>query len=214
MAFSRALSYTMNGAGPGADEALAHPYVRAALAQIDTYAPHLVLSQAPNYCDLEMIETKVLEGNYEVTVVDYLQKIPDLEGAQGIDRYSASVEGLKNLAMEAECLVIAVSAVDAHALQAGRLKVDGLRGAHALAHEADVILALNDKLNVVSKSHLSYDSTLYDRFRNEAVFGVEKNRRGRPGLNVEFTKDFAHFRFEPRGRYVAERLIDDVVVNE
>lgn len=213
-AVASALAYTMNGAGDPDSEVLRHPLVRAAMSQIDGYAPRLVLSQAPHYCDLALIEKKATSGDYGVVVVDYLQKIPSLHGVMGIDRYTNSVEGLKNLALDSECLVIAVSAVDAHAMEERRLKVDGLRGAHALAHEADVIMTLNNKINVVSRTHLAYDSTLFDRFSQESVFTIEKNRRGMAPVYVECTKDFQRFRFEPKGRFVAEKLIDDVVVKE
>ena len=38
------------------------------------------------------------------------------------------------------------------------------------------------------------------------VFSVEKNRNGPSDVELEFRKDFANFRFDPAGRWVAERL--------
>ncbi len=213
-AVSDALSYTMNGAGDPDSTVLEHPIARAALAQMEDYAERLVLSQAPNFCDLDLIQTKVEDGDYDVVFIDYLQKVPSLRGLVGIDRYTNTVEGLKNLALDNECLLIAISAVDAGAMAERRLTLDGLRGAHALAHEADVVITINAKLRVVSRSHLAFDSTLYDEFSRHAVFTIEKNRRGMAPLNIEFEKDFARFRFHPKGRYVAEKLIDDIMVME
>jgi hypothetical protein len=46
------------------------------------------------------------------------------------------------------------------------------------------------------------------------VFGIEKNRDG-PGLvDLEFRKDFANFRFDSHGSFVAEQLVDDVLFEE
>ena len=83
-----------------------------------------------------------------------------------------------------------------------------------LAHEADVVVTLNAKISVVSKTHLAFDATLFDEFNSYVVFTIEKNRRGMAPLTVEFEKDFAHYRFEPKGRFVSEKLIDGIMVNE
>jgi replicative DNA helicase len=214
VAVAQALSYTLNGGGDPDSDLLKHPVIRAAMAQIEAYAGRLILSQAPNYCDLESIERKVERGYYDVVIVDYVQKVPSLDGLVGVDRYTNTVEGLKNIALDAECLVVGVSAVESAAMESRRLKLDGLRGAHVLAHEADVVITLNNKISVVSKSHLAFDSTLHDEFSRHVVFTIEKNRRGPAPLTVEFEKDFARFRFEPKGRFVAEKLIDDIIVLE
>ncbi len=213
-AVAEAIAYTMNGAGDPESRALDHPVVKAAMAQMATYAERLVLAQAPNFCDLDVIASKSEQGDYDVVMVDYLQKVPSLRGLVGIDRYTHTVEGIKNMALENECLVVALSAVDSAALSERRLGIDGLRGAHALAHEADVVITINNKLRVVSRSHLAFDSTLFDAFSRQSVFTIEKNRRGMAPLNVEFEKDFARFRFHPKGRYVAEKLIDHILVTE
>ena len=103
-AISDALAYTMNGAGDADSTVLDHPIARAALAQIESYSDRLVLSQAPNFCDLRQIEEKVTAGEYDVTVIDYLQKVPAPAELIGIERYTHTVEGLKNLAMDSESL--------------------------------------------------------------------------------------------------------------
>lgn len=192
------------------------PVVRAALAEIDEYAAHLTLSQvASATADIEMIRKSVAEADEKIDVVfvDYLQKVP-VPGLHGIDRFSQIVESLKNLAVTEHCHVVAVSAVGEGALDEQRLHLEGLRGAHVLAHEADVIIALNRKLRVVAKAHLAFDSTLAARFARTIVFTIEKNRRGLAPLDLEFDTDFSHFRFDPRGRFVAERLVGGVSGDE
>jgi hypothetical protein len=41
------------------------------------------------------------------------------------------------------------------------------------------------------------------------VFSIEKNRGGPNLIDLEFRKDFAHFRFEPDGGVVAEKLVSE-----
>ena len=65
---------------------------------------------------------------------------------------------------------------------------------------------LNEKLAVVSRAHFVHSPTRAEEFHRHVVFSVEKNRNGTPDVNLEFEKDFAHYRFHPRGRWVAERL--------
>jgi hypothetical protein len=43
---------------------------------------------------------------------------------------------------------------------------------------------------------------------------VEKNREGPAPVHLQFTKDFANYRFDPDGSYVAERLVGDGVVED
>ena len=80
------------------------------------------------------------------------------------------------------------------------------RGSTALAYEADAIVVLNEKLAIVSRAHVAHSPTRAEEFHRQVVFSVEKNRNGTPDVNLEFEKDFAHYRFHPRGRWVAERL--------
>ena len=81
-------------------------------------------------------------------------------------------------------------------------------------YECDVALILNDKFNTVSKVHLAYDPVRAETFRDWVVFTVEKNRGGPNLMDLEFRKDFLHFRFHPEGGMVAEKLIDERVYSE
>ena len=74
---------------------------------------------------------------------------------------------------------------------------------------ADVIVLLNPKFDAVSKVHTAHDPVRAESFKHEVVFTIEKNRDGPAPIDLEFSKDFEHFRFEPTGGFVAERLIDE-----
>jgi hypothetical protein len=65
---------------------------------------------------------------------------------------------------------------------------------------------LNEKLAVVSRAHLAYSPTRAEEFKRKVVFSVEKNRNGSSDIHLEHEKEFGHYRFDPRGRWVAEHL--------
>ena len=66
----------------------------------------------------------------------------------------------------------------------------------------------------MSRSHLAYDTTLYEVFAKTLVLTVEKNRRGPARVDREFRKGFARFRLDPSGRFVSEQLIDDILIDQ
>ena len=94
------------------------------------------------------------------------------------------------------------------------MRTHHLRGSSALAYEADVILVLSNKFDVVARHHLTYDLGNAERFRQWAVLSVEKNRFGRDGVDLEYRKRFEQGRFEAEGREVTEQLIDDRIFTE
>jgi hypothetical protein len=59
---------------------------------------------------------------------------------------------------------------------------------------------------VVSRAYLAYSPTRAEEFDRQVVFSVEKNRNGTADIDLEFEKDFPHYRFHPRGHWVTERL--------
>ena len=97
--------------------------------------------------------------------------------------------------------MLAIVAADREGLAAGRrLRVHHLRGSSALAYEADIVLMINDKYDVVARHHLVYDVGNAERFRNFAVMSIEKNRSGLDRIDLEFRKRFEQGRFETEGR--------------
>ena len=151
-------------------------------------------------------------GEAPVVLVDYLQKIP-VDAPTEEERITAAAEGLKDLALELGAPVMAVSAADKSSLASGhRMRTHDLRGTSALAFEADVVMILSDKVDVVSREHLLYDLGNVQRFRDWSVLTLEKNRHGRADVEIEFAKDFEHGRFITEGQQVRERLIDERVI--
>lgn len=148
-------------------------------------------------------------------VVDYLQKVAVRpEPPDEPEKVRRITEGLKELALTYEATVVAVTAADRAALDARRVRLHHLRGSSAIAYEADVVVLMNDKFQCVSKVHLAYDAVRAEQHRYWVVFSVEKNRGGPTSVDVEFRKDFVHYRFDPAGGYVHERLVDERIVEE
>lgn len=202
----------------GLEEAVAAvPAVGAALQRLRTYADRLTLVRASGaHTGLPEIEALVRDmgtsDSPPVVLVDYLQKIPvHPEPPTEAEKVTRTVEALKDLALLHHLPVVLISAVGRSGLEEPRVRLHHLRGSSAVAFEADVVIMLNDKHRAVSKVHLSYDSVGAQRFRDWVVWSIEKNRGGPTLVDMEFQKDFAHFRFDPEGGFVSERLADDRV---
>ena len=154
-------------------------------------------------------------GHGSVLFVDYLQKVsvrPEpLDEAEKVTRVA---EALKELALRQNVLVVAIVAADREGLHARRVRPHHLRGSSALAYESDVLVVLNDKSRIVARAHLTYDPVRAESYKDYVVMTVEKNRRGVAPVDMEFRKDFAHYRFDTNGSHVAERLIDERIDTE
>jgi replicative DNA helicase len=150
-----------------------------------------------------------------VLVVDYLQKVAmHPEPAVESEKITRVTESLKDMALTYKIPILSVVAADKEGLQSRRLRLHHLRGSSALMYECDVAVILNDKFNTVSKVHLAYDPVRAETFRDWVIFTVEKNRGGPNLMDLEFRKDFLHFRFEPEGGLVAEKLVDERLYSE
>jgi len=206
----------------GLGERLAHiPFAAEGLDKVLEYAPQLHLHRSTGaYTTLEVI-TKAVEQIWRsgdtppVVFVDYLQKVPVPQAATEDDRITTVVERLKDLALDAEIPIIAIAASDKRGLESGkRMRAQHLRGSTALAYEADVLLVLAEKYDVVARHHLVFNAASAQGFRDYAVLTVEKNRNGRDGLDIQFKKRFDQSRYEGDGDRVAEQLIDERVYVE
>ena len=195
----------------------AHPLAASAYEVFHSYADRLLLLRASTHTGLADLATLVggRSGDTAVLFVDYLQKVPvDLAMLEESERVTRVAGGLKELALAHNIAVVAAVAADRDGLLARRLRLHHLRGSTALAHDADVVVTLNEKWNAVSKTHLAYDATRARTYRQWAVFSIEKNRDGPALVDLEFRKDFANYRFESHGSFVAEQLVDDVLFEE
>jgi replicative DNA helicase len=158
----------------------------------------------------ELMRDTSTDRTTTVLFVDYLQKIPlQPEPSSESEKVTRTVEGLKDLALEHHMPVVLLSAVDAEGMRASRLRMFHLRGSSAIAFESDVVVMMNSKEKAISKVHLTYDAVRARDFRNWAVFSIEKNRGGPNLVDLEHRKDFVHFRFEPEGGMVSEKLVDE-----
>jgi replicative DNA helicase len=186
------------------------PLLLQARGRLAAYADRIVfVTGSGAHTDVNAIRdlTAEFQGQPVALFVDYVQKVPVFPtAAREGERVGRVIEGLKQLALDQKIVVIAISAADQAGLDARRLHLRHFRGSTALAYEADAVVVLNDKLAVVSRAHLAYSPTRAEEFHRQVVFSVEKNRNGSPDVNLEFEKDFGHYRFNPRGRWVADRL--------
>lgn len=178
--------------------------------ELESYAHRLHLVGASGaHTDLEALSDLAAQHD-AVLFVDYLQKVAVRpEPASEADKVTHVAEGLKEIALSRQVPVISVVATDQRGLEADRVRLHHLRGSSAMVYESDVVLMLNEKTSAVSKVHLSYDPVRAETFRDQVVFSLDKNRAGPSGLDLEFRKDFAHFRFDPDGDMVSEQLVDE-----
>jgi replicative DNA helicase len=148
-------------------------------------------------------------------VIDYLQKVAAPEAQDGVDLAEHIVEGLKDLSLDLDLPVLAIVAADMEGVREGRrMMIHHMRGSSALAYEADLILVMNDKFDVVARHHLVYNTGNAERFRDFVVISIEKNRTGLDSIDLEFRKRFEQGRFETDGSPVGEQLVDERVFVE
>ena len=190
------------------DEAAGVPALHALTSYADRFMVATVAGARTGLDDVGDLVRKAA-ADRPLVVVDYLQKVrvPG-DPANEDERVTLVVEGLKDLALEADVPVLAIVAADKAGVDGGRTRLHHLRGSTALAYEADVALLLNDKHTIVARHHLMYGTVNAEQYQQWAVCSVEKNRSGRNGVDLEFRKHFTHGHFDPQGRVVGEQLVD------
>jgi replicative DNA helicase len=189
------------------------PLLRAALANINEYSKRLHLVHArPSETGLDELHDilQAVQDGPTVLFVDYLQKVrPAHVGTTHLEHVAQITAGLKEASLESTFSVVAVSAISSAGLQRRRTHLAHLDAAVAVGYDSDVVLMLNDKRPIVAPNQIMNTLEQSERLRQRVVFTVEKNRGGVAPVNLEFVKDFEHFRFDPRGSHVAEQLIED-----
>lgn len=187
------------------------PGMTEALGAVAEYGERLRLVAARgDVTGLAQIWELVSEAPPGLLVVDYLQKVHVPGRASDEEHRVASVASqLKDLALEAEVPVLAVAAVERRALGHGRIRTHHLKGSVTLGYEADVVLVLQDKYDVVARQHLVYDPSAGAAHRRWLVCSIEKNRHGEDHLDLEFRKRLTHGLLDPVGRVVEEQLVDE-----
>ena len=200
----------------------ANPRLRPALERIGRYGQGLFLLRGSNANTTPQNLRLLIEGYRRqaptrplVVFIDYLQRVPIVpDPATEAEKVTSVVAGLKDLALSLGVAIVAVVAADKEGLKAARLRNHHLRGSSALNYESDVILILNEKYNIVAKVNIEFNPYQAQRFRDWTILTVEKNRSGRDAVDLEFEKHFDFSCFDPNGKQVQEKLIEERLYND
>jgi replicative DNA helicase len=199
-----------------------HPKTAKAMSTINRYADRLILMKAsPAVTTLNSIREMTRQiaeatNGKLVLFIDYLQKVaiyPE-RAADENDKVTIIVEGLKDIAMTYNIPVVAIVAADREGLRSKRMHLYHLRGSSALDYECDIAIIMNNKFHILSKEHVSFNPYKSESYRDWVVFTLEKNRAGRAMIDVEFRMHAQHFCFNPKGKLVEQKLIDEKIIVE
>jgi replicative DNA helicase len=200
----------------------ANPRLRPALERIGRYGQGLFLLRG-SHSNTTVENMRALIEDFRrqaptrplVVFVDYLQKVPVVpDPPSEAEKVTTVVGAIKDLALGLGVGVVAIVAADKEGLKAARLRNHHLRGSSALNYEADVILILNEKYNIVAKVNIEFNPYQAQRFRDWTILTVEKNRAGKDAVDLEFEKHFEFSCFDPTGRQVQEKLIEERLYND
>ena len=212
-----------DGETPGQRPDLAdNARLRPALQRVARYGQNLFFmrgsqtsSTVENIRELVRLHRAQNPDKRLVVVVDYLQKVPQVpEPANESEKVTYVVNGLKDIALTERVPVISIVAADKEGLKAARLRNYHLRGSSAINYEADIILILNEKYQIVAKVNIEFNPYQAQRFRDWIILTVEKNRSGLDNLDLEYEKLFEFSCFDPNGRPVQEKLIEERLYND
>jgi len=213
---------TYANAADGMVDVAANPKLRPSLERLARYGHNLFLMRGSATSTTVDNLRKLIQQHRErsgdrrlVVFVDYLQKVPQLpEPSTESEKVTYVVNGLKDIALTEHVPVIAIVAADKEGLKATRLRNYHLRGSSAINYEADVILILNEKYQIVAKVNIEFNPYQAQRFRDWIIVSIEKNRAGQDNVELEYEKHFDFSCFDPTGRPVQEKLIEERLYNE
>ena len=196
--------------------------LRPALGRVARYGQNLFFlrgsataSTIDDIRDLVRLHRDRNPDNRLLLVVDYLQKVPQIpEPDNESEKVTYVVNGLKDIALAEHIPVISIVAADKEGLKAARLRNYHLRGSSAINYEADIILILNEKYQIVAKVNIEFNPYQAQRFRDWIILTVEKNRSGLDNIDLEYEKLFEFSCFDPNGRPVQEKLIEERLYND
>ncbi len=199
-----------------------NPRLRPALERIARYGQNLYLLRGSQTTStVENMATlvkryKELSGDRRLVVfVDYMQKVPVIpEPNTETEKVTSIVNGLKDLALSMDVPMVSIVAADKEGLKASRLRNHHLRGSSAINYEADIILILNEKYQIVAKVNIEFNPYQAQRFRDWVICTIEKNRGGQNAVDLEFQKHFEFSCFDANGRTVQEKVIEERLYND
>ncbi len=215
-------SWVAGGQSEAGPQLAANPRLRPSLDRIGRYGQNLFLMRGTQSAStVDNIRTLVQQhkdlsgGRQLLVIVDYLQKVPLYpEPTSESEKVTIVVNGLKDIALAEQVGVIAIVAADKEGLKAARLRNHHLRGSSAINYEADIIVILNEKYHIVAKVNIEFNPYQAQRFRDWIIVSVEKNRGGQDNVDLEYEKHFEFSCFDPNGRTVQEKLIEERLYNE
>ncbi len=199
-----------------------NPRLRPSLDRIARYGQNLFLlrgsqtaSTIDNIRNLVRQHRELSGDRRLMVIVDYMQKVPVIpEPPTEAEKVTYVVNGLKDISLTEDVPMIAIVAADKEGLKAARLRNHHLRGSSAINYEADIILILNEKYHIVAKVNIEFNPYQAQRFRDWMIMSVEKNRGGQDNVDLEFEKHFEFSCFDPNGRTVQEKLIEERLYND
>ncbi len=208
--------------GAGGAGLTANQKLRPSLDRIARYGQNLYLLRGSQTASTienmrKLVQQhRILSGDRRLfVVVDYMQKVPMYpEPPTESEKVTFIVNGLKDIALSEQVPMICIVAADKEGLKAARLRNHHLRGSSAINYEADIILIINDKYHIVAKVNIEFNPYQAQRFRDWVVVSVEKNRGGQDNIDIEFEKHFEYSCFDPTGRSVQEKLIEERLYND
>ena len=99
-----------------------------------------------------------------------MQKVPVIpEPPTEAEKVTFVVNGLKDVALQNDVPMISIVAADKEGLKASRLRNHHLRGSSAINYEADIILILNEKYQIVAKVNIEFNPYHAQRFRDWVI---------------------------------------------
>lgn len=208
--------------GGGQAQLANNPRLRPSLDRIARYGQNLFLMRGSQTAStIDNMRTLVqkhreLSGDRRLVVfVDYMQKVPQIpEPENETEKVTYIVNGLKDIALAEDVPMISIVAADKEGLKASRLRNFHLRGSSAINYEADIIVILNEKYHIVAKVNIEFNPYQAQRFRDWVIASVEKNRGGQDNVDLEYEKHFEFSCFDPNGRTVQEKLIEERLYND
>jgi len=143
-----------------------------------------------------------------VLFVDYLQKVAaktthSHEEARNVE----ALEALKELALQQGIVIVAIIAAQIEGLKARRMRLENMLASAELAYEADIIMVMNEKFNVVDRHHIDYNQYNAQLFHQYVILSVEKNRMGSDLVELQLRKQLQFCRFKDAAERVTESTI-------
>ena len=128
--------------------------------------------------DVDKLEEEVARFNPDIVMVDPTNKIIVRNVHNEFDKMNSIVTRLKDIAVNQECVVIAVHHINKESAKTGYVDLNSAKGSSTVVQEADKVLTLNGT-----------------RIESERLITSDKNRDGK-GLKIMFTFNKEHMIFK------------------